>query len=341
MPSERLTLALQRTWALRGAASLALRPLSWGYRLLAGSHKQIYALGLKPRTHLPVPVIVVGNVIVGGAGKTPVVIAVVQHLQSLGLVPGVVSRGYGRSGTSCVEVTANGLARDMGDEPLLIRQKTGAPTFVAARRVQAAQALLAEHPAVNVIVCDDGLQHHALQRDIEICVFDDRGIGNGLLLPAGPLREPWPRPIDLVLNTGALARVSGFAATRALAAYAVDARGGQYELARSNAISGLPILAVAAIAQPEGFFGMLRAQGVQLSKTVSLPDHYDFDSWMRSVYDGFQVICTEKDANKLWQTMPNAWAVPLLLTPEPAFFTALREHLARHITLPLSSTYGH
>ncbi|RZI96001.1 MAG: tetraacyldisaccharide 4'-kinase, partial [Variovorax sp.] len=280
-----------------------------------------------------VPVIVVGNVVAGGAGKTPVVMAVVRHLQARGLRVGVVSRGYGRATSDCREVLASSSARDVGDEPALIHRLTGAPVFVAARRVEAARALLARHPGTDVIVADDGLQHLALARDIEICVFDDRGIGNGWLLPAGPLREHWPRRCDLVLHTGDRPVFEGFTARRALADHAVRSDGTPMPL---SALAGQTVVALAGIAKPESFFAMLHARGIAPVESIALPDHYDFDSWRRPSHGAYSLVCTEKDAVKLWQVAPDALAIPLIFTPEPAFFSALDASLAK-----LSSTDGH
>jgi tetraacyldisaccharide 4'-kinase len=232
-----------------------------------------------------------------------------------------------------------------GDEPALIYQATKAPVFVAEHRIDAAQALLAAHPHTNVIVCDDGLQHLALQRNIEVCVFDDRGIGNGWLLPAGPLREPWPRKqaVDFVLHTtpnlpepakapsATIARPasasvpSTFQIHRHLANFALRADGSQVPWAD---LASQPVHAVAAIAQPEAFFAMLRAQGIALAQTTSLPDHYNFSSWLCYIPLGYSLVCTQKDAVKLWQAHPQALAVPLVVDIPAAFFTALLEKLS-------------
>ena len=329
---------LQQAWLHRGWLAWLLWPISLLMGLIVALRRQAFATGLLRSAHPGVPVIVVGNVVAGGAGKTPTVIAVVHHLQARGWRPGVVSRGYGRDGNECREVAPDSPARLSGDEPLLVRRATGAPVFVAARRLDAAQALRQAYPDTDVIVCDDGLQHLALRRDIEICVFDERGAGNGFLLPAGPLREPWPRPVDLVLNTAvqteARAQIPGFTAARALAADAVRADGRRRPLADLRTHR---LLAVAGIARPQAFFQMLRASGLVLAATEALPDHYDFNSWNRPSDDGIEVICTEKDALKLWVAHPEVWAVPLTLTPEPAFFQALDARLEA----TLSSRHGH
>ena len=198
---------------------------------------------------------------------------------------------------------------------------------VARQRAAAGRRLLAAHPEINILVCDDGLQHHALARDVEICVFDSRGAGNGWLLPAGPLREPWPRPVDLVLLTEPLAHplpgassMTVHQARRGLAPYALDASGHATEL---SALAQHPDTAVAAIARPEAFFTMLRTAGLPLAQTIALPDHADFaqeQDWMRSAHT---VLCTEKDAAKLRRHRPDALAVPLELHIPDTFFAGL------------------
>lgn len=331
---------LLQSWQQRGPLARALWPFSLFLGLLVRLRQGLYLSGMRRREPLPVPVIVVGNVVAGGAGKTPVVMALVRHLQARGLHPGVISRGYGRRTRDCREVLDDSAVHDVGDEPALIRRSTSAPVAVATRRIDAARALLQRHPEVDVLVSDDGLQHYALARDIEICVFDDRGIGNGFLLPAGPLREPWPRPVDLVLHSGARPAFTGYTSQRALATHALRSDGSRVELA-SLAHSGQPLLALAAIAQPRAFFAMLQAQGLSLAQTLVLPDHYDFDSWSRPSDKAYTLICTEKDALKLWRQHPDALAVPLNFTPEPAFFAALDRLLDDAVHARLSSPHGH
>ena len=319
---------LQRAWQTRGPMAWALWPLSLLYGALTAARRGLYRAGILKSEHPGRPVIVVGNVIAGGAGKTPVTMALVQHLRARGLNPGVISRGHGRRTTDCRPVLPGSPARDVGDEPALIaRHCPGTPVFVALRRLDAARALLAAHPDTGVIVCDDGLQHLALRRDVEICVFNDQGVGNGWLLPAGPLREPWPRRVDCVLHSGALpprTPAPAFALQRTLAPHAVTQDGQQVPLA---SLRGTPLHAVAAIARPEDFFAMLRAQGLDLAQAEAWPDHYDYDSWQRLPDKRQRLICTEKDAVKLWPRHPDALAVPLQLHIPPAFFTLLDERL--------------
>lgn len=345
---------LQQIWQTRSLAAWALWPLSWLYRSLVALRRTLYRAGVLASEHPGRPVLVVGNVIAGGAGKTPVVIALVRHLQAQGLRPGVISRGYGRRGHDCRAVTADSPPADVGDEPALIARSLAdqaglgggpaAPIFVAPRRITAAHALLAAHPDTDVIVCDDGLQHLALRRDIEVCVFNDQGVGNGFLLPAGPLRESWPRPMDVVLYADRApplgsAAASAFAVQRSLASYALRSDGTKVPLA---SLCGQPLHALAAIARPGDFFDMLRAEGLTLEHTEALPDHYDFNSWKRLPDKRYQLICTEKDAVKLWPLQPDALAVPLVLKIDARFFEAIDARLHQLLpptaqTPPLSS----
>jgi tetraacyldisaccharide 4'-kinase len=315
---------LPQVWTSRGLFACLLLPLAGLHAALLGVRKLVWQLGWRQAQRLPVPVIVVGNVVAGGAGKTPLTMALVQHLQHRGWHVGVVSRGHGRQTHDTRAVMPDSMPADVGDEPLLIRQKTGAHVWVGAARAQAGRALLQAHPGVNILVCDDGLQHWGLARDLEICVMDERGVGNGWLLPAGPLREPWPRAVDLLVHTGDNGLPGGFQAQRQLAPVAHDAQG------RSQALSSLmgqPVDAVAGLARPEAFFAMLRAAGLQLHQTTALPDHFDYAHGAPAATDR-PLLCTEKDAAKLWQHQPQALAVPLVLTPEAAFWQALDQRLA-------------
>nr|WP_229262835.1 tetraacyldisaccharide 4'-kinase [Duganella radicis] len=198
----------------RGPLACALWPVSLLFRLLSGLRVALFRAGVLKSSRLPVPVVVVGNIYIGGTGKTPLTIWLVQALQAAGLRPGVISRGFGSSEVGAREVTAASTAAQVGDEPLLIRQRTGAPVMVGRDRAATGRALLAAHPEVDILLTDDGLQHYQLQRDVEIILFDGRGAGNGWLLPAGPLREPVSRRRDFtVINapqlTPALAAAVG------------------------------------------------------------------------------------------------------------------------------------
>ncbi len=329
--------SLHEVWSKRGLLARCLLPLAWLHGGLTALRRSLYAAGLLPSHRPAVPVVVVGNVIAGGAGKTPVTQAVVRHLRSRGWQPGIVSRGYGRSTRDCRPALPHSSAAEVGDEPALLARSTGVPVFVAARRADAVQALLQAFPATDVIVCDDGLQHLALARDIELCVFNDEGIGNGWLLPAGPLREPWPRAVDAVLHAGpcpAGTAAPAFALRRGLADHALRADGSRVPLAT---LRGQPLHAVAAIARPHDFFSMLRAQGLELARTEALPDHHDFNGWRQAPDQDLPLICTEKDAVKLWAAHPEALAVPLALQLPADFFALLDDRLARAQAASLSS----
>ena len=313
--------SLRAIWRQRGASAWLLWPVSQLYGALQSWNAQRMR---RQQQSAGVPVIVVGNVIAGGAGKTPVTQAVVAHLKAHGWQPGIISRGYGRKTSDCREAHLDSPASDVGDEPALLARSTGVPVFVAAKRIEAALALRNKYPQVNIIVSDDGLQHLALARDIELCVFNDEGVGNGFLLPAGPLREPWPRPVTASLYAGQAPQPTGdsplFALQRQLASMACNGRG---ESCALSDLASSDAEAVAAIARPESFFAMLRECSITLAATQALPDHYDFESFSRLLGTDKPLICTEKDAIKLWQTHPQAWAVPLQLQLPQAFWDLL------------------
>ena len=317
-----LSSGLQAHWWRARPTPLAhlLRPLSWLYLALARLHRAA-AAGQAVSPPLNVPVIVVGNLVVGGAGKTPTVVALVQALQAAGRRPGVLSRGYGRTGPATIEVQASSDVVAVGDEPLLIHRRTGVPVFVGAHRAAAARDLCAAHADVDVLVSDDGLQHHALARVAEVVVFDDRGAGNGLALPAGPLRQLLPArlgPASFVLYTGTRAStpLPGALATRALGqAWPLAAwwRGDVHAARSINSLQGQTVLAAAGLAAPEKFFSMLEAAGLALQR-LPLPDHASFDAlpWFSS--PSRDVLVTEKDAVKLQAGRPGTervWVVPL------------------------------
>jgi tetraacyldisaccharide 4'-kinase len=281
-----------------------LRPIA----MLAQAVRRVWPAGAP--APLPVPVIVVGNVTVGGAGKTPTVIAVVNWLHSQGYRPGVVSRGYGRESDATLEVVPGGSPQLFGDEPLLIARKTGVPLFVGTQRREAALALLAAHPDTDVIVSDDGLQHRALPRIWQVMVFDERGAGNGLTLPAGPLREPMspslPARTTVLYNaSSATTGWPGAIAQRALAQpielahwLAGRATPGTWSWGRLQQLfQATAVHAMAGIASPERFFRMLESQGLCVAR-LPMPDHAAYSTlpWPASAP---VVLVTEKDAVKL------------------------------------------
>lgn len=349
-----MSLTLHQIWRDRGPAACLLWPLSLLYQVLSACRLALYRHGLRPVTRLPVPVIVVGNVVAGGAGKTPLVMALVRHLQERGLRPGVISRGHGRRHSTCLEVLPGMPAQQCGDEPLLIRQRTAAPVFVATDRVQAARTLLQSYPEVDLIVADDGLQHHRLWRDINIAVFDERGLGNGWLLPAGPLREHWPRKnrsihpplrgIDLTVLSSPNPAVAGLICRRQLARQAYAHDGSSQALA---SLRGRRLHAIAGIAKPEAFFDMLRQEGLHLEDTRAFPDHHDYQNDDLPDDPQITLLVTEKDAVKLMPMAPRLksqlLAVPLQLDPEPALFQAIESLLGQSLkpAHPIPSGHGH
>lgn len=325
--------ALPRAWLRRGPLARLLWPVSLLMHVAVRLRRWLYRKGLLASLKAPVPVVVIGNVVAGGAGKTPVVMAVAERLARAGLRVAVVSRGHGRRSVENLEVTPRSDPAQSGDEPLLIASRCRVPVFVARRRGEAVQAALQAYPRTDVILSDDGLQHYAMARDIEVCVFDDRGVGNGWLLPAGPLREPWPRPADLVLRTPAAADLPGFVVRRRLSTFAFRADGKRVELA---SFAGQRCDALAGIARPQAFFDMLTRAGLSLGNTWALDDHQDLSIDGPWLHGDAPLLCTEKDAVKLWRRHPHAWAVPLELDIDEGFWSQL-ESLLRP---KLSSAHG-
>ena len=338
-----LALRLQRAWLSRGPLAWVLRPLAALHRLLLALHRLGFRAGWRRIERLPVPVVVVGNLIAGGAGKTPTCLALVDLLRAQGWTPGLVSRGYGRreGDEAILLVQPDTPAARCGDEPLLLRRRSGAPLAVGRRRAEAGRALLAAHPEVDVIVCDDGLQHLALARDAQVIVFDERGAGNGWLLPAGPLREPMPsrvppRSVLLYNAPRASTPLPGHVAVRRLGRFvALESwHQGRHE---STDLRGHRLLAAAGLAHPQRFFAMLREAGLDIAAELPLPDHHDFATlpWPAGTPE---VVVTEKDAVKLDPARlgsTRAWVATLDFELPPAFAAELLALLpARAPALP-------
>lgn len=303
---------IDRIWSGKSPLFLLLLPLAWLYGLISNLIRFSYKAGLKKSWRAPVPVVVVGNLTAGGNGKTPVVIWLVETLQQHGFRVGVVSRGYGGKAESypllLSEETSTAQA---GDEPVLISQRTGAPVAVSPVRSDAVKALLASHE-LDVIITDDGLQHYALARDVEIVVVDGiRRFGNGHWLPAGPMRERRSRlrSVDAVITNGGTAH-SGELAMILQPGKAINLLTGE----QRDPASLQNIVAMAGIGHPPRFFATLKQLDVNVQKEVAFSDHqpYTLDKLSGVAQSGQVLLMTEKDAVKCRSfAQPNWWYLPV------------------------------
>ncbi len=348
-------------WQSRGIWVRALYPLSLLFQKIAGVRRTAFQRHWRAQYRMPIPVVVVGGIMVGGVGKTPIVAALVQDLRAAGFAPVVISRGYGGANATdhreeATRVTANSLASEVGDEPLQLALNTGVPVWVGRDRVAVARAVCVAHPECDVIVCDDGLQHYRLYRDLEVVVMDERGVGNGWCLPAGPLRES-PRRLNSAFAVvqhfrGAAQNVRAFAwmpdglATPQFAvnstlgdAYALLERNTRRPL---NTFAGQKVLRCAGIARPQVFFEMLAGEGIA-GQTLALPDHAPFDTELAqslSAMDFEVLLVTEKDAVKClpWvDTHPELaqkiWVVPLAVVLSSDWVNLSQQIVARLRTI--------
>ena len=294
--------------------------MGWLFALLARLRRQAYQAGLLRTERLSVPVVVIGNIVAGGAGKTPLTLWLAQRLLALGRHPGIVSRGYGRRHDGIVKVGAGDTADTVGDEPLLLARRSGCPVFVGRDRAAAAQALLQQHPECDVVLCDDGLQHYRLARDVEIAVVDRRGAMNGWPLPAGPLREPVERLAEvdaLVLHDNGTTRIDGVPTFNMQLTgehfYRLDDAG---ICAIAADLSSLSLHAVAGIGEPQRFFDHLTRLGLRFD-AQAFPDHHRYTSADFS-FAGDAILMTEKDALKcLGLVTKPIWVLPVEAMIEP------------------------
>jgi tetraacyldisaccharide 4'-kinase len=338
-----LSNALTRAWERKGLVSGVLWPLSlitkvWLLQTLYPSRKN--------KDHaLKVPLVIVGNVLAGGVGKTPVLMALVEHLKAQGIQVGVIAKPYRAQNTSSKDVSLvigpSSQAADVGDEPLLIWSKCQVPVVVSQYRVQAAQTLLDLFPATQVILSDDGLQHPGLHADMVVCVFDQRGLGNERLLPSGPLREPWP-PQNVnqpmwVINTTLSPKMQGQTAKKMLSKRVINERGEIRNLSDFIDLQS-KCCAVAGTAQPDGFFSMLAEIGLRQLQTLSLPDHASLEHYRSRLPQGKIILCTEKDAVKLWPHFEQVWAVPLNIELDPDFLNSFDQTLAKKLAQDAKQT---
>ncbi len=301
-------------WGKRGLLAVLLFPLSLVFGALARRRRQ-----RMPVETLSVPVIVVGNIAVGGSGKTPVVQWLVTQLRAAGYCPGIVSRGHGGRIDGVAEVPANGDPALYGDEPILLARSCACPLVVGLDRPAAARELLRQHPACDVIVADDGLQHYRLGRDIELVVLDPHTLGNGWLLPAGPLREPLARlrEVDLVLAHGVLGPALETAIgsvpvfPMCLQGGSLRSLGNPHQTLALASLRGQRVHAVAGIGRPERFFAQLEAAGLELMRHP-FPDHHDFVAQDLVFSEPAPILMTAKDAVKCSAFAPeDSWEFPV------------------------------
>ncbi|MGC4027674.1 MAG: tetraacyldisaccharide 4'-kinase [Steroidobacteraceae bacterium] len=332
MPEARLARWFERRW-YAARAPWYLRPFAALFGGIVALRSAAYRSGLIASGHPGVPVVVVGNLTVGGTGKTPFTLWLAGALRARGVRVGIASRGYGGSTQGSERVDPAGSAARYGDESLLLARRSGVPVCVARRRLQAAQHLAAE--GCELVLADDGLQHLALRRDFSIVVIDAaRGFGNGRLLPAGPLREPPSRiaAADAVVVQGAeppaAVRAHPLVVCMSLAPGPLRAlRGGEEK--PLAAFAGQRVHAVAGIGHPDRFFGLLRAAGIE-PIAHAFPDHHPFVPQDLDFADTLPVLMTEKDAVKC---LPFAdgrmWCLPVAAEPDPAGAARLLERVLR------------
>ncbi|TXH04172.1 MAG: tetraacyldisaccharide 4'-kinase [Nevskiaceae bacterium] len=331
MPLQRW---LESRWYSGQPPPFWLRPLAWLYGVIArGRRARLTAKAQR----LPVPVIVVGNLSVGGTGKTPFTVWLVQRLREWGYTPGVISRGYGGHAPQYpMAVTADSDPAHCGDEPLLLARRLGVPLAVDPDRAAAGRLLLQHDPQIDVLVADDGLQHYRLARDLEICVVDGaRGLGNGALLPAGPLREPPQRlrEIPLCVVNGGGWRAAGVACSDMALAMA-EYRRFDGTRAALGTLAGQRVHAVAGIGHPPRFFAQLRAQGLTVIEHP-FPDHHAYVAGDLAFGDDLPVLMTEKDAVKCAAIAPPHWAwVPVDAVIDDAGIAAVRKLCEQRLKPP-------
>ncbi|HEY1892623.1 MAG TPA: tetraacyldisaccharide 4'-kinase [Steroidobacteraceae bacterium] len=336
---------LLKLWYGESPGFPVLQPLSWLYGAAVSARRKAYEWGWFSSQGVGTPVVVVGNLTVGGTGKTPLTIWLAKQLRQRGHAVGLVSRGYGREQGGLRAVTADSSWQEVGDEPLMLHRRTGCPTAVASDRVAAARALIEQ--GATIILADDGLQHLRLKRDCEIVVVDGaRGLGNGRMLPAGPLRESVARARAadaLVVNGGVQGEPLRGVPPKLAAAglrmrlVAAEAR----RIADSGkaqpleAFRGRPVHAVAGIGNPQRFFADLRDRGLEIIEHP-FPDHHPLAAGDLDFGDGLAVLMTEKDAVKCGNVAGPAWYVPV----EATFSDADSRRLLGLVTRAIDSFFS-
>jgi tetraacyldisaccharide 4'-kinase len=300
---------LQRVWYAEAPSGVLLRPFSWVYGLLVRVRHALYRKGWLRTIDLGRPVVVVGNLSIGGTGKTPLTLWLATQLQSLGLRPGIVLRGYGGSARSARLVSPDSAVEEVGDEALLLARRSRCPVAIGRDRVAAGRQLLTRD--VDLVIADDGLQHLRLRRGVEIVVIDgERRFGNHRLLPAGPLREPLTRlaDVDLLVVNGE--RVQEGEIVMGLEADIAVSVVGRSRRALEHFAPG-PVHALAAIGNPRRFFRMLEGHGLRVIPHA-LPDHHALTRGDLEFGDALPVLMTEKDAVKCERFADQRhWFVPV------------------------------
>ena len=297
-------------WYSKNPLAWCLWPLSLVFCLVSLLRKFFYTINLLKTPEIPVPVIIVGNISVGGTGKTPLLIALCKQLQELGFRPGIISRGYGGQAVSWPQnVNPDSLALQVGDEPVLISRRTNCPVVVGPDRVMDVEQLLVENDC-NIILSDDGLQHYRLQRDIEIAVIDaSRLAGNGFCLPAGPLREPMRRlkTVDMVVYNGGDSQDLSFS----LEYDQLISVDNQHKSLTLDSLKNKQVHAIAGIGHPDRFFRLLETYGIDVIKH-RFADHYIYTADDLCFKDELPILMTEKDAVKCQQLdIANSWYLPV------------------------------
>lgn len=312
-------------WYRRGAIAWLLWPASVVFGLAVFIRKLLYWTRILPSAHPGIPVIVVGNLTVGGSGKTPLVLWIAEFLKKNGWSPAIVSRGYGGKLHAPRAATVADEAGEVGDEPIVLSRRSGCPVWVGPDRLAVIEALRGQHPDVDVLVLDDGLQHYRLRRDLEIAVVDSRGFGNGFLLPAGPLREPPRRlkSVDAVVSHGSSRQGFAMKLEGETVHRMTDAR----DRRPVRSFRGEKVHAVAGIGNPNRFFLHLARLGVRVLPHP-FPDHHRLIPEELDFGDEAAVMMTEKDAVKLRRyARANWWVLPVTAQLDPAFGDWLLEKL--------------
>jgi len=305
-------------WTRRGAFAWLLWPVSLLFGFVAFFRRIFYKLRIFKSSHPGIPVIVVGNITAGGSGKTPLVLWIAEFLRAKGWTPGIVSRGYKGKSEAPIAATIAGEPQVVGDEPIVLSRRSGCPVWVGADRVQVAAVLRRENPKVDVLILDDGLQHYQLRRDLEICVVDARGLGNGFYLPAGPLRERAGRlnSVDAVVTHG-FSREKSF--SMKLEGEELHRMTDARDRRPASAFAGQKVHAVAGIGDPNRFFLHLARFGLK-PVPHPFPDHHAFTPRDLEFAGEAPVLMTEKDAVKLRHAArPNWWVLPVTAKLDPAF----------------------